>query len=72
MLNITWHVPPHIQMMQHVTHLKNTFHTILFQDFYNQGILHPNLNKTYIALIPKEEKDNARQDFRHWLVQCCL
>lgn len=32
--------------------------TKLVQDFYTRGKLHPQLNKTYIALIPK--KDNAR------------
>lgn len=37
--------------------------TKLVQDFYRQGILHPNLNITYIALVPK--KENAKtQDFR--------
>lgn len=38
--------------------------TKLVQDFYTRGKFHPQLNKTYIALIPKKANARTPQDFR--------
>lgn len=38
--------------------------TRLVQDFYIRGNLHPQLNKTFITLIPKKDNAKTPQEFR--------